>query len=145
MIKEKIKQKLSITITILIFLLVVIKEFVLLYQSPEDASKIFIAFSFIVALYLIIYGLFYLFERNLFKNNITFLIDYLLTMNFFVVGIQIIYLLFSTNGRSITNLVLMVLHKVFGYTLVALVIIPIIIFILFICFVSNPKNKVNNL
>ncbi len=145
MIKEKIKQKLSITITILIFLLVVIKEFVLLYQSPEDASKIFIAFSFIVALYIIIYGLFYLFERNLFKNNITFLIDYLLTMNFFVVGIQIIYLLFSTNGRSITNLVLMVLHKVFGYTLVALVIIPIIIFILFICFVSNPKNKVNNL
>jgi len=131
MIKKKIKKKLEITIPIIIFLTIVIKEFFLVSQ-PENASRIFLAFSVIVALYIIIYGLYYFFEKNIKRNRVTIFINYLLTINFIIVGLQIIYILFSVSGKIITNPLLIAVHKILTYSLGILIIIPLLIFASFV-------------
>jgi hypothetical protein len=135
-----IKSKIEVNITIMIFLLVAIKEFLLVHQ-PELAGKVFVAFSIIVAIHIFNYGLYYLFRRNLFNNFITNLINYLLTINFFFISGEIVYIMMSMSSKFSSHLS-EIIHKLLGYCLSIIILIPIIILILFVIFVPYQKRTI---
>jgi hypothetical protein len=139
-ISDKIKHKLEVTIPIMIFLIVVIKEF-LSISGTDNASKTFIAFSLLIGIYIIIYGLYYIFEKNLVRNRYTIMIDYLLTVNFFLVGLQIIHVLFSVAKDSLTSFFIITLYNILSYTLAFIFLIPIIIFLIFVVFIPFEHKK----
>lgn len=102
---QDIQIKLGVTITVVVFLIIVIEMFFKIHE-PEKSTQISFIYATLVGIYIIIYGIFYLAKNKLnTKTKISKWIDNSLTINFFVIGLIILYLI---NTESLNNLFLIV-------------------------------------
>ena len=129
---EDIRNKLQINITVAIFLVVVIKAFLEKFQNP-NATAVSFAFSVVAGAYMMIYGIFYLARYQLEKHKkIKTYINFLLTANFFIAGLIIIYLT-NTETSGPYSIIEKLLSYIYPWMLLIIgIIIPLgVLFLMF--------------
>lgn len=131
---KETKEKLVVTITIWVFLVLILKEY-FSSSSSDNGIGIFIAFSSFIGLFVLSYGLINLLNKKLQKDDLN-LINLLLNINFILLGIKIFFFVIMINVTEPTFFV-----KFLGILLGFIMVIPILIFIYLFLIIINILTK----
>ncbi|MFH1972472.1 MAG: hypothetical protein ABIJ18_03285 [archaeon] len=130
-LSKEIGRKIEITITLAIFLIVVIKAFLDQF-APNNANIISLKFSMVVGVYIGIYFIYHLVKNKIPSINKSMIwANRLLTINFLVIMLLVFYIPSMDSIEKIPAIILFLLPYFFVVLLWSSILIPTIVFFIF--------------
>lgn len=129
--RDDIGKKIEVSITVMIFLTVVIKAFLELSHPSEEVNRVFIASSVLVGFYIISYGMYHwLKDKIVGTRRSEKIMDFCLNLNFILIGVVSIIILLGVSKPLPIYMNLIVLCMFF-LSFIFVFVFPLILVLIF--------------